>query len=167
MVEQLKKFGGDFAIEFFLEVWKPKIIVGLREWLESYTPEQIRKMVSQGKFLDVRRINFSVASDYLEHIEVISAEELFKDFFIPARPDLAETLLDIPADRGIRWFEKLRQHLLDQVKEAAESVKQDIILAKCDACGKSWPVPREEFDTIESCPFCGHQQGEGVTTPHD
>ena len=161
-LEALKEFGSGFAFEFFLEVWKPKIIAGLKEWLESYTPEQIRKMVSQSKFPDVHGVNFSAVSDYLKHIEVISAEELFKDFLIPARPDLAEILLDIPADRGTKWFAKLREHILDQVRGVTKPVKQDIVQAKCDACKKSWPVPRDEFSSITSCPFCGHKQGEEV-----
>lgn len=160
--EKLKKFGGSFFIELYIEVVKPKIISALHEWLERYTVGQIRSMVRRHQFPDVRAVPFAAVKDYLEYIEEIEAEEAFKELLIPARPDIAEVLLEIPNDRGIKWFTELREYLLEKVRSSGAEVKPDIVRATCDNCGKSWPVPRAEFDSIESCPFCGHGAREEV-----
>lgn len=166
---KIKGFGGEFAFGLLFEYAKPKIITGLREWLGNYTPEKIRKMVIQGKFPDAENLNLALFTDYLEHIEAISAEELFKEMLIPARPDLAESLLDIPGNRGLKWFEKLRLHLLHKIKhpEKGEATvpKEDIVIATCDACAKSWPVARAEFESVKECPFCHHGKDESSPEP--
>jgi len=64
---------------------------------------------------------------------------------------------------GAQWLVKLRQHLLNQIREAAKPVKQDMVQATCDNCHKGWPVPRDEFKNITECPFCHHKQGEEIT----
>lgn len=165
--EKMKGFGGEFAFGLLLQYAKPKIISGLREGLEGYTPEKIRRMVNLGKFPELENVNFAYLTDYVEHIETMSVEELFKDILIPARPDLAEALLDIPNSKGLRWFEKLRFHLLEKiqigVKTEISTPKEDIVMANCDACGKSWPVARAEFESIKECPFCG--SGKDKATP--
>ena len=162
MVQQVKKVGSRFAFEFFLEVWKEKLVEMLRKWLSSVTVEDLQKMVKRGKFPDPAGLNFGAVQDYIEYLEKMSTERLFEEYIAPARPDLAEAIQEMSMP-GAQWLVKLRQHLLDQVRKVAKPVKQDIVQAKCDACGKSWPVPRDEFDKIESCPFCGHKQGEEVS----
>lgn len=169
LLENMKGFGSEFAFGLLLQYAKPKLISGLHEWLEGYTPEKIRRMVNQGKFPDVKDVNFAFLTDYLEHLETISAEELFKEVLVPARPDLAEALLDIPSDRGTKWFEKFRLHLLHKVligtKPEAAAPKEDIVMAHCDVCGKSWPVSKTEFESIKVCPFCGGDKDETVPEP--
>lgn len=169
LLERMKGFGGEFTFGLLLQYAKPKIISGLREWLEGYTPEKIRRMVNQGKFPELENGNFAFLTDYLEHIETISAEELFKEILIPARPDLAEALLDIPNDRGMKWFGKLQLHLLQKIeageKPEAATPKEDIVMAHCATCGKSWPVAKSEFENIKACPFCGGGKDEPVPEP--
>jgi len=159
--QQLKSVGSHFAFEYFLEIWKPKLIEMLREWLSGYTADEIKKMVRKGTFPDTSNLNFGAVQGYYEYIEKITALRLLEEYLLPARPDLVEavTRMGIP---GANWIVKLRQKLLDQIKGYVKQEKQDIVQAVCDKCGKSWPVPREEFDKIEACPFCGHKQGEEV-----
>jgi len=161
MLQQVKKVGSRFAFEFFLEVWKEKLVEVLRKWLSSVTVEDLKKMVKRGKFPDTAGINFGGVQDYIEYLEKMSTERLFEDYIAPARPDLAQAIQGMGMP-GAQWLVKLRQHLLNQVRKVAKPVKQDMVSAKCDSCGKSWPVPRDEFDKIESCPFCGHKQGEEI-----
>lgn len=162
MVDQMKKVGSRFAFEFFLEVWQPRLVEMLRNWLSPVTVEDLKKMVKRGKFPDTRGLRFSAVQPYLEYLEKISTKRLFEDFIAPARPDLAQAVQELGMP-GAQWLVKLRQHLLDQVKGATKPVKKDLVQATCDNCHKSWPVPRDEFKDIKECPFCGHKQGEEVT----
>jgi len=159
--QSLKKVGSRFAFEYFLEIWKPRLIEMQRKWLASVTVEDLKKMVKRGKFPDSDGFDFNAVREYYEHLEKISTERLFEEYIAPARPDLAQAIQEMEMP-GAQWLVKLRQHLLDQVKGAAKAVKQDLVQATCDNCQKSWPVPRSEFDKIDACPFCGHKQGEEV-----
>jgi len=153
MVQQLKKVGSRFAFEFFLEVWQPRLVEMLRKWLSPVTIEELRKMVKRGKFPDTTGLNFGAVQEYIEYLEKMSTERLFEEYIAPARPDLSQVIQDMGMP-GAQWLVKLRQHLLDQVRGATTSVKQDIVQATCDSCHRSWPVPRAEFDSIKECPFC-------------
>jgi hypothetical protein len=162
IMQAFKKVSGHFAFEFFIEVWNKRIIEALQEWLKGYTPEKMEQLARQGKFPDLQDLDFSVVRNYLEYLEDISAERLFVDFLIPARPDIAEALLNMSANKGVKWFQKLRDHLLDRVRGAVPA-EADIVQAVCDNCGKSWPVPRSEFDSIKECPFCHTGKDEPST----
>jgi hypothetical protein len=164
MIKQFKKIGSRFAFEFFLEVWKDKLVAMLKDWLSTYTVEDIQKMVKRGKFPDTQGLNFGAVKDYTEYLEKISAERLFEDFIAPARPDLAQAIQGMGMP-GAQWLVKLRAHLMNQVLagKGTESVKEDLVQATCDVCGKSWPVPRSEFDSIKECPFCGAGKDEAAS----
>jgi len=162
MGQHLKKVGSRFAFEFFLEMWKPKFIEMLTKWLSPYTVEDLDCAVKKGTFLDISSLNLAAVKPYLEYVEKISVERLLEDYLAPVRPDLVQALQEMGMP-GAQWLVKLREHLLNQIRGAAQTVKEDIVQANCDACSKSWPVPRDEFDKIESCPFCGHKQGEEVS----
>jgi len=157
--QQLKKIGSRFAFEFFLEIWKPRIIETLREWLSGVSVEDLRKVVSEDKFPDTGSLNLSAVTPYAEYLEKISVERVLEDYLAPARPDLVQELQEMGM-QGATWLVKFRLHLLEQVKRAGEEVKTDLVQATCDACGKSWPVPRAEFDSIEECPFCHTRKDE-------
>ena len=161
--EQFKKVGSRFAFEFFLEVWQPKLVEMLRKWLLSVTIEDLNRMVKRGKFPDTTGLNLGAVQEYYQYLEKISTERLFEEYIAPARPDLAQAIQELGMP-GAQWLVKLRQHLLYDTKSFTKPVKQDLVQATCDNCRKSWPVPRDEFDKIESCPFCGHKQGEDVKT---
>lgn len=166
VMASLKKIGSRFAFEYFLEVWKPKLIDALRHWLARYTADDIRKMVTRGRFPDTSKLDFSPAAEYVQYIEKISLERLVEDFLAPARPDLIEDLQEMGMPAA-KWLAKLRLHILDKIKQGAKTEtatpKEGIVMANCDACGKSWPVARAEFDKISSCPFCG--SGKDEATP--
>ena len=166
--QSLKKVGSRFAFEYFLEIWKPRLIEMQRKWLAAVTVEDVKRMVKRGKFPDSAGLNFGAVRDYYEYLEKISTERLFEDYIAPARPDLAQAIQEMGMP-GAQWLVKLRDHLMKQAKgpgvlsteeTQVSPMKEDIVQALCDVCDKSWPVPRDEFDKIESCPFCGHKQGE-------
>jgi hypothetical protein len=166
VLDSLKKVGSRFAFECFLEVWKPKLVESLRKWLEQYSVEDINRMVSQGQFPDVSKLDLSVVKDYLEYIDKISIERLIEDFLGPARPDLIQAIIEMGMP-GANWLVKLRLELLEKVRKGqkpADIVKEDTVLATCDACGKSWPVARSDFDKVKECPFCHHGKDEPPPT---
>lgn len=159
MLQQFKKVGSRFAFEFFLEVWKDKLVAMLKDWLSSYTVEDVQKMVKRGKFPDTESLDFSGLKDYTEYLEKISTERLFEDFIAPARPDIAQAIQEMGMP-GAQWLVKLRTQLWNKVIGTGEgtsspAVKEDLVQATCDVCKKSWPVPRSEFESIKECPFCG------------
>lgn len=167
VMESLKKIGGRFAFEFFLEEWKPSLVEALRKWLRAYSADDVRKMVAKGRYPNTSKLDFSALADYHQYIEKIPIERLVEDFIAPARPDLFEAIQEMGMP-GAKWLVKLRLRLLDKVKqlvkpEEAAVLKEDMVMAKCDDCGKSWPVSRDEFSKIETCPFCGH--GKNAPSP--
>lgn len=162
MAKQFKKIGSRFAFEFFLEVWKEKVVEMLRKWLSTYTIEELQKMVKRGKFPDTHSLDFGAVQDYYEYLEKISTERLFEEYLAPARPDFAQAIQEIGMP-GAQWLVKLREHLLNQAKGIGVSLaketetlllEEDIVQASCDVCDKSWPVPRSKFESIKECPFC-------------
>lgn len=153
MVEKLKKSGGRFAFEFFLEVWKDGLVEILKKWLSGITVNDIGKMVKKGKFPSTRELNLSALRPYIEHLERISVERMLEDFLVLARPDLVKAIVEMDMP-GAQWLVNLRLYLLDQVRCAGVEEKQDIVQASCDNCGKSWPVLRSEANSIKECPFC-------------
>jgi len=158
VIDSLKKIGSRFAFEYFLEVWKPRLIEAVKKWLAHYTVEDMLKMVARGRFPDTSKFDFSPAAEYVQYIEKIPIDRLVEDFLMPARPDLIEALQEMGMP-GAKWLVKLRVHLLDKIKQGgkteAATPKEDIVMAACDVCGKSWPVGRSESEDIKVCPFCG------------
>jgi len=159
--QRLKKVGSRFAFEYLLEIWKPKLIENLREWLSGYTVNELKAMVKNGTFPDTSDLNFGAVKDYYQYIEKISPLRLLEEYLNPARPDLVEAIQKM-GEKGAVWIVSLHQRLLNEIKGSVEQVKQDIVPAVCDECGKNWPVPRDDFDKIVECPFCHHKQGEEV-----
>ena len=158
VIDSLKKIGSRFAFEYFLEVWKPRLIEAVKKWLAHYTVEDMLKMVARGRFPDTSKFDFSPAAEYVQYIEKIPIDRLVEDFLMPARPDLIEALQEMGMP-GAKWLVKLRVHLLDKIKQGGKTEaaipKEDIVMAACDVCGKSWPVGRSESEDIKVCPFCG------------
>jgi len=166
MREALKKVGSKWLFEFFLQQFHNEIIEGLKKLLASYSEADIRRMVKNQTFPDVPPELFRSASQYAEYLEAISVERLVEEFLAPARPDLIAALEDMGM-AGAQWLVALHAHLLKCIKEpekapTPQGPKTNIVMAKCDICGKSWPVPREQFDSITECPFCHHGKDERV-----
>jgi len=170
VMDSLKKIGNRFAFEYFLEVWKPKLIEALKKWLARYTVEDVQKMVARGRFPDTSKFDFSPAAEYVQYIEKIPIGRLVEDFLMPARPDLIEALQEMGMP-GAKWLVKLRVHLLDKIKQGgkteAATPKEDIVMAACDVCGKSWPVKKDEAESVTKCPFCGRGKDESEKPPEE
>jgi len=164
--ESLTKFGTGFAFEFFISLMHDNIVEGLRKYLTSIQPEDIRQMVKKELFPPLEHLDFSALGDNIEHFEGISVVRLM-EYVAEARPDLAQGIQDRGA-AGAEYMAKLRLHLLSLVKHPekplAESTdyepKEKMKLAKCDKCGKSFPIPEVEVASITECPFChaGNEQ---------
>ena len=160
--KHLAKFGSRFAFEFFIETMHEQIVKALRKYLKGLGPKDIPAMISEGRFPPLEKLDFTAVSGNAEHFEKISLVRLM-EFIAEARPDLAATIQDMGMP-GAEYIAKLRLHLIDQVKhpekELAKSTdyesKENMKLATCDNCGKSFPIPEAEASSIEECPFC-HQ----------
>ena len=155
--KSLGKFGSRFAFEFFLETMHDSMIQGLSKYLSSIKVEDIPSMVSKGQFPDTEHLDFTVASENIEHIEKISLVRLM-EFIAEACPDLAKAIQS-QGGAGVEYMVKLRAHLLNNLRQPAGGkefkAKEDTVLAHCDRCGNKWPVKREEAASISKCPFCG------------
>lgn len=158
----LKKAGGRFAFEFFLEVWHDELINIFRKYLEPMSPEDIPSAIRKKKFPVFSPSDFAKIHDFSEHLEKITVIRLM-EFIAEARPDLAKAIQD-HGMAGAKYMVLMREHLLDLVKHPEKAMalssghktkEEDIVQATCDACGQSFPVAREDFDKIDKCPFCG------------
>ncbi|MFH1763651.1 MAG: hypothetical protein ABIF09_05600 [Gemmatimonadota bacterium] len=88
------------------------------------------------------------------------------EFIAEAAPTLAQAIMD-EAEAGANWMVMLRAHMLEQVLSfnAEKEERVEPVTLGCDACGKKWPVPADQVDSVESCPFCGHGKDETAPDP--
>jgi len=155
------KFGSRFAFEFFVEVMHDKIVEGLRPCLSGIQPKDIPVMVRKGRFPPLERMDLSAVSDNAEYVGNMSVVRLM-EYVAEARPDLASAIQDMGM-LGAKYMVKLRLHLLALIKHPEKALaksteyepKEQMKLATCDECGKSWPVPAEKAVSVDICPFCG------------
>lgn len=168
MKRRLGKFGSRFAFEFFIETMHDQIVKGLRKYLAEIQPDDIPGMVSEGRFPPLEKLDLTAVSDNAEHFEKISLVRLM-EFIAEARPDLAAAIQDRGMP-GAKYIAKLRLRLIELVKHPEKALaksseyeaKEEMALATCDKCGKSWTVPKDKASSIEECPFCHAGKDEGV-----
>jgi rubrerythrin len=163
MLERFKKVGSRFAFELFIEVFYDDIIKGFREFLDSYTKEDIRKMVKNLEFPYIDPQGFEAVRGYEQYLEKISPERL-AEAMVRARRDLADVLFEDEEAGGI-YILKLREHYLDILKHPEKAHAQQINLPQgpprkmklltCLTCNQSWPVAEEDVPNVKECPFCG------------
>lgn len=159
--KQLKNLGSRFAFEFALEMFHDDIIKALRASMEGMQPADIPAMVVEMRFPMLDHVDFSMATDNIEHLEGLSAIRMM-ELVAEARPDLAEAVQAMDM-AGAEYVVRLRQHLLDRVKHpelamsksTEYSAPSNMARASCDQCGKSWTVPKSEAPQACVCPFCG------------
>ena len=158
----LGKFGNRFAFEFFLETMYVSIIQELKKYLSDTKAEDIPAMIRKGEFPSSKHLDFSAVGDNIEHVKKISLLRLM-EFFAEARPDVAQAIQD-RGNAGAEYMVKLRIHLLDKIRQSAGDKgfrsQEDTVMAHCDKCDRRWPVKKEEFSSIEVCPFCGTGKSE-------
>ncbi len=158
--KQLARFGSRFAFEFFLETMHDSIIKGLKRYLSGISAEDIPGMVRSERFPSLAHLDLSEVGDNVAHIEKISLLRLV-EFIAEARPDLVAAIQE-QGESGVGYMVKLRQHILDRIKQIEFKPEQDMVLASCDKCGKQWLVPKDKAADIRECPFCGTGGDEGV-----
>jgi hypothetical protein len=180
-LEKAKRFGNRAIFEFFLELFHDQLVEQFKEYLNGYTPETLKDMVMHEQFPYFDPSVFRALHGFESYLERIKAKRLY-EALAEARPDLAETLWEmgdphLPPEQkpGMLYIVKFRRHLLQRIMTGGEGPEMvadlstkpasDMVSAKCDKCGRSWPVPREEFDNIKACPFCGHGKDETIVTP--
>ena len=174
IVAGFKKIGSRFAFFFFLEVFHDKLVKQFREVLEGITPQDIKDMVQKHQYPYIPPEGFRSMEGYEKYIVRIKVGYI-AEMIGEARPDLAQALLDMGMEGGL-YIHELRAHLIELVlhpekamaasPEFVEYKPQDMVLAKCQECEKTWPVPRADFDKIEACPFCGKKaKGEAPPQP--
>ena len=159
--KRLGKLGSRFAFEFFIETMHERIVEALRKYLRRLEPKDITAMVSEGRFPPLEKLDLTAVSDNAENFEKISLVRLM-EFIAEARPDLATAIQDMGMP-GAEYIAKLRLHLIDQIKHPEKALakstdyeaKENMKLATCDKCGKSFPIPEAEASSIDKCPFCG------------
>ena len=158
--KRVKKAVSRFAFEFFVEVMHDQIVEGLKKSLAGMQPDDIPGMVRKGRFPPLEKLDFTAVSDKIEHLEKISLVRLM-ELVAEARPDLATAIQDMGMP-GAKYMAKLWLHILEMVKHPEKPLakstdfkpKAEMVLATCDQCGKSFPVPKEQAASIKECPFC-------------
>lgn len=155
---KLGKFGSRFAFEFFLETMHGEIIKGLKRYLDSITAEDIPAMVKEERFPPLEHLDLSAVGDNIEQIEQISVLRLM-EFIAEARPDLATAIQKL-RKAGAVYMVKLRLHMLKRIKHAEFKLEENIVLAHCDKCNNSWPVPKDKAASITKCPFCEPEESK-------
>jgi len=176
MGKALGRIGGQLAFNMYLEVWRPEIISGLRDFLEYITPQKARQMVQSGELIQVDPKHLPRAKAYLKYMKQITSSDLF-EAIVEARQDIAEVIASFGED-GRLYMKAVRRNLLTQVAEAPDilpeaappGVPPETVTAKCDKCEGKWPVKKADIQNLVEleCPFC-HQvqpiQADNIGTP--
>jgi len=158
-ISTAKSMLGAFAFEMMIEQFWPQIIGGMRRFLAGTTQEQIPGMIKRKEYPYIEPAYFAEASEFIEHLEKVSVVRL-TEAINAARPDLVE-VLERQGLAGAEYLVALRQHLLECLRDprrvpAARQKKEEYATARCDKCGRSWPVKKSEASHVTECPFCHH-----------
>jgi len=164
-VSTAKSVLGTFAFELMLESFLPQIINGMRRLLGGMTADQVPGMVRRKEYPYVDPFYFAEVSEFIDHLDKISVIR-FAEFIKAARPDLVEAL-ELQGMAGAEYLVSLRQHLLECIRDPkqvpkAKQTRDEYANAKCDACGKSWPVKKSEASQVTECPFCHHGRDDAA-----
>jgi len=166
-LDRLKTIGGRFGFEMFLEVFHDDIVEAAHLYLKKITPGKIPKMVEKGKYPQIDPIVFQRLHPYERFIEKLSVVRL-TEVVAEAHPSLYKAIEALGVD-GATYMVKFRAHLIDLVKNPEKALaksrtyrksKVKMVKATCDVCNRSWPVPEDEFQSIDKCPFCGVGKNE-------
>lgn len=158
----LKKFGSEFAFNFFLETMHGPIIDGLKDYLSDIKPSDIPDLVAKEKFPSIDHLDLGFAADNIEHLEKISLLELV-EFLAEARPDLVQAIQNM-GEAGAAYMAKLRQHLISKIKNAEFKKEEDMVMVTCTSCKRKIPMPRDKVADLKECPFC-HEPADGGQKP--
>ena len=161
-IKQLKARAGKFASRFVFELYladkHDEIIAEIKRWLESYSVDDIDKLVKDNSFPFVPAGIFQmVGEDVVGFIDYINSKRLW-EFLVEARPDLAEA---IDSANAYGWFDSMRKHFTACVKDPSSArvqapvLKDKIVMVHCDSCGNDFPMPKTEAEKLEKCPGCG------------
>jgi len=178
----LKKMGTGLMVELFIEYNKGDIIRSFQDYLRDMMPVDIKNLVEKNQPPPMPPDIFENAKGYDDLINKISVKR-FYEFFIEARPDLAEALAET-GDAGVAYLLSLKGYIVESVRAGAAAAAPDGILAEpptaalpeapvqetppqaqvkyivCEACHERWPCTPEQFERITVCPFCGKGKEE-------
>ncbi len=174
LVAKTKSAGGRFlkgwVIESYLELNHDELVRKIAEALSHIKPEDVPNYVHGKKALPIPQEVFRNLKGFEDYMQKVNPKRLF-EWIADASPPVAAALMDM-GDEGVEYIIWCKQSIIDSVKtvpdskqeptekEPADTPKEDMVLAVCDECQKSWPVKRAEFSSITKCPFCGHPTGE-------
>ena len=180
-LEKAKRVGNRFFFEFFLEMFHDQLIEQFATYLADYTPDNFKDMVLQKKYPYFDPGVFRNLHGYETYLERIKPQRLF-EAIAEARPDIAEMLWNLgdsklPPEQkpGLLYVVGFRKHFLDRVMgggrdsgvvaDLQDKPPKQMTTAHCHNCGRSWPVPVDEFDNIKECPFCHAGANEPADKP--
>jgi len=167
-VGKLKKGGGQFLFNLFVEMYWDEIIKGFGEYLKQYTVEDIVEMVKELRFPAFDNLDLGEVNNYIEHIERITPLR-FMEAIAAARPDLAEAIQE-QGEAGAVYIVGLRAHFIDLIKNPGKAMGESrdygpkhgakTKLATCPDCKRSFPVPADQADKDPECPFCKKEKAK-------
>lgn len=169
-LKKAKKFGSVWLFNMFLEVFNERIVEQFQVYLADYTVETFKDMVTQKRYPSLDPDIFRNLHGFETYLQTIKPKHIF-EALNDARPDLAEGLYnmggpDIPLEEkpGLLYIKDFRNYFLEQclgadtIPESAEELavqpQKEMVIAKCESCKSTWPVPKDEFENIRECPFC-------------
>ncbi len=158
---KLKEAGGEFAFYWALEIMKPDIVKGFREWLNKYNLEDFFAMIKKGEMPPVTSDMFARVTDKTKYLRKITPLELC-EFLAEASPPIMDLIQNMGQD-GANYIIKLREYLLDccenpenapVIAEGGAEKPPEMAKITCDSCKKSWMVKKEEVASVKACIFC-------------
>lgn len=163
LLEEATELIKDFSVDWAIEHYHGAISEKIGSFLTGHTPETWRNLINEAKPFEVPEEFYQFMSKYQEHVKSMSPEEhaeLFLEFIMESRPDLADVILKSGEQGKERaWFfrciELIRDRMINPERYMEAPVAQTAMSSvKCDACGKSFIISKENSAELKNCPFC-------------
>lgn len=174
LLEEATEIIKDFSVDWAIEHYHSAISEKMGSYLTSHTPDTWRKLINDVKPLVLPDEFYQFMSRYRSHVKSMTSEEhaeLMLEFIIESRPDLADVILKSNEDSKERaWFfrciEIIKDRLVNPERYMEAPIAQTAISGvKCDTCGKSFIITKEDVAELKNCPFCGVPSDKSTPSP--
>ena len=146
------------AFYIMLRMNRGKMIKGFRDYLCERPLDEMKEMIKKGEIPPFQADWIATAAEFKDGIKSIKFQMVW-EFVAEASPELAEYINSLGHDGGM-YLAKMWSTFLDYLDHPEKiplTAKNTTSMIKltCDQCHKSWPVPEDQADKVDKCPFCG------------
>lgn len=149
------------AFYIMLRMNRGKIIKAFQDYLCQHPLEEMKALIKKGEIPPFKPEWIAGAVEFKDGIKQIKFEKVC-EFISEASPELFDYINSLGYEGGM-YLAKLWVYFIDlldhpeKIQMIAQENAVPMLKLTCDKCRKSWPVPEDQADKVEKCPFCGEK----------